>query len=78
MNKKREKKFEEVLQELEEIVRELSSGNLPLDESIKLYEKGMKNKKYLLEKLQKAKNTIKLLREKDGEYIEEDFEYEQK
>ncbi|MGM0568272.1 MAG: exodeoxyribonuclease VII small subunit, partial [Elusimicrobiota bacterium] len=65
-------------QELEEIVRELSSGNLPLDESIKLYEKGMKNKKYLREKLQKAKNTIKLLREKEGEYIEEDFEYEQK
>ena len=34
-------KFEELLKELENIVSELESGNLTLDESVKKYQKGI-------------------------------------
>jgi exodeoxyribonuclease VII small subunit len=34
--------FEEAIERLEEIVRRLEEGDVPLDESIKLYEEGMR------------------------------------
>ncbi len=77
MNKKKEKTFEEALEELENIVEKLSSGDMALDESIKLFEKGMKLKNFLSEKLSDAKNRIKILIEKEDDYIEEDFDSEE-
>ncbi len=77
MNKKNEKTFEEALEELEEIVKKLSEGDMSLDESIKLFEKGMKLKKFLSEKLSAAKNRIKILVEEDNGFNEEDFDVEQ-
>ena len=37
-----EKKFEDAMRRLEEIVQNLESGDLPLEESLKNFEKGMK------------------------------------
>ena len=39
---KREPSFEEAYKQLEEIVRRLEAGGLPLNESISLYEEGMR------------------------------------
>ncbi len=70
-----EKTFEESLKELESIALELESGNLNLDESIAKFEKGMKLSKVCTEKLDKAEKKINiLLKNEDGEFVEENFE----
>ena len=38
--------FEEAMQELEQIVQAMQSGNLPLEAAIDYYERGMKLQKY--------------------------------
>ncbi|MEG1547795.1 MAG: exodeoxyribonuclease VII small subunit [Clostridia bacterium] len=43
--------FEQAIKRLEEIVTKLSSGNLPLDEMVKLYEQGDALSKHCLELL---------------------------
>ena len=45
MTKNKELSFEENLKELEEIVEKLESGDIDLEKSVKLYEKGMILKK---------------------------------
>ncbi len=46
-----EKSFEENLERLKELVRELQSGELSLDDSIKVFEEGIKLSKILEDKL---------------------------
>jgi exodeoxyribonuclease VII small subunit len=43
---KKEQTYEEALREIEEVVRKLEGGNLPLEESLQLYEKGVRLTKY--------------------------------
>ena len=45
MGKDKENSFESNLQKLESIVDKLESGEIGLEESVKLYEEGMKIKK---------------------------------
>jgi len=75
MSRKPEKKmnFEEALRELEKISVKLSEGDLPLEESVKLFEKGMELKKICSDRLNDARKKIKILVEKDGNFKEEDF-----
>jgi len=47
----REPTFEEALQELENTVSKLESGNLSLEESLKAFERGMKIQSYCNRKL---------------------------
>lgn len=68
-----EKNFEESILELEKIVSELESGELPLDENIKKFEEGMKISNYCGELLSKAEKKITKVIEKDGEVIEEEL-----
>lgn len=69
--------FESALQELEEIVKKLESGNLPLDESIKLYERGVSLSHYCNKKLEEAENKISLLvKDQKGELHPQDFPQE--
>lgn len=56
-------KFEEALLNLEEIVRQLESGSLSLDESIKRYEEAIKYVKICTQKLVNAEQKIKILTE---------------
>ncbi len=56
--------FEESLRRLEEIVEKLEQGNVPLEESIKLYEEGLALSKSCARRLTQAELTIKRL-EKD-------------
>jgi exodeoxyribonuclease VII small subunit len=58
-------KFEESLKKLEDIVTKLESGELSLDESLKLFEEGTKLSKELSNALDKAEQQIVKLTEKD-------------
>ena len=50
--------FEEALEELEEIVRALEAGRVPLDDAINSYERGSAIKKYCELKLKDAETRI--------------------
>lgn len=75
--KKTEKKeltFEQALARLEEIVRALESGNVPLEDLIKLYDEGTALVKHCTEKLNAAEEKVRLLQIKDGVLTEGDFD----
>lgn len=68
------KTFEESIAELEEIVTQLESGNVTLDESLTLFEKGIKLSKGCQQMLDKAEKKVSvLMTSEDGEIVKEDF-----
>lgn len=50
--------FEDALKALEEVVRRLESGDVPLDESISLYERGAQLRKHCQARLDAAQARI--------------------
>ncbi len=50
--------FEAAMAELETVVGQLESGNVPLEESIKLYERGDVLKKHCEKKLAEAEEKV--------------------
>jgi len=50
--------FEVILKRLEEIVEKLESGGLGLEDSMKLYEEGIKKVDVLTSKLSEARNKV--------------------
>lgn len=67
--------YEESMKELEQVVKDLESNELTLDESIEKFEKGMKLSKHCSELLEGAEKKITLLIEKeDGSVTTEKFE----
>jgi exodeoxyribonuclease VII small subunit len=65
--------FEEALSKLEAHVRTLEQGELTLNESLAIFEDGMKLAKFCTKKLDEAEQKIEVLIEKDGELISKDF-----
>lgn len=51
--------FEQAMKRLEEIVRLLESGELSLDETIRLYEEGQRLRQFCEQKLNEAEKRIK-------------------
>lgn len=67
MNKtKKKESFENSLDELESMVRELEEGEKPLEESLALFEKGIKLSATLSRQLEEAKHKVEVLM-KSGE-----------
>lgn len=61
-------KFEEALKTLEAIVEKLESGNLELEESIRLFEQGVELSLYCQQQLQQAEGKIqRLVKNLNGE-----------
>ena len=59
--------FEDALLELEQVVSKLERGEVPLDDSIALYERGAKLKKRCEAKLKEAEEKVaKLTLDSDG------------
>ena len=54
------KKFEQAIQELEEIVRQLE-GDMPLDEAVKTFEKGIELSRVCISELKAEKGKLALL-----------------
>ena len=61
------KDFETALQRLEEIVRKLDSGDLPLASLLEVYEEGVTLSRFCQTKLEEAERKIEILNKKaDG------------
>lgn len=68
------KNFEDSMKELEEIAKKLSDGEVSLDESINLFENGMKLSKNCQRILEDAEKKVNVLLNKDGEMEKQPFE----
>jgi exodeoxyribonuclease VII small subunit len=67
MAKTEKKDFETLLKRLEEIVQKMDGGGLGLEESMKLYEEGIRNADSLTAMLSDARNRVmKLVVDKAG------------
>ncbi len=73
MNKEKENNFESNLKKLEVIVDKLESGDIGLEESVKLYEEGMKIKKICDKKLKDIEMQIKKIKIEDNKVLKEDL-----
>ncbi|HYP00669.1 MAG TPA: exodeoxyribonuclease VII small subunit [Pyrinomonadaceae bacterium] len=58
--------FEASLSALEKIVRELERGELPLEKSLELFERGVRLSRECQERLQEAERRIEVLLQRDG------------
>ena len=68
----KDKKFDELLNEIETIVKDLESGNVDLETSIKKYSEAMKLIKVCSDKLNKATESVNKILNDNGNL--EDFE----
>lgn len=60
-------KFEQAMARLETIVNELEKGDLPLDDSLRIFEEGIRLSKTCLKMLEEAERKVEILvQEKDG------------
>ena len=61
--------FEASLNELERIVKQLEDGDMPLEESLKLFENGVRLSRECRERLTNAERRIEvLMKEADGTF----------
>lgn len=58
--------FEGSLEQLETLVRQLESGEKPLEESLELFEKGVTLARGLTKQLEDAKNRVEVLTKEGG------------
>lgn len=58
MSDKTKVSFEEAMQELEEIVEQLEEGDVPLEEAISIYKKGMELSKLCHDKLRNVEEQL--------------------
>ena len=71
------KNFEDMMKDLEQIAKELESGELSLDESVKKFEEGMEISKSCSKILEDAEKKITILiKDSNGEVAEENFNVE--
>jgi exodeoxyribonuclease VII small subunit len=74
-----EKKFEEAMERLEQIVESLEGGDLTLEESLKIFEEGMKLIRFCSKKLEEAEQKVTLLvKESGGTLTQQPFEVDDK
>ncbi len=68
------KTFEQSMEQLEQIVQELESGDLPLEKAIKKFEEGIQLSKLCAKKLDETEKKVSLLLEDEqGNITEEPF-----
>jgi exodeoxyribonuclease VII small subunit len=65
--------FEACLDELEKVVKELEAGDLPLERSLELFERGMSLSEACRKQLEEAETRVEVLIRKDGRIQAEPF-----
>ena len=69
--------FEDSMRRLEQIVRAMENGDVPLDESLKLFKEGTDLVAHCNKLLEEAEMQVKIISTaSDGSPVEEDFQYE--
>lgn len=77
MSAKKEEKFEVTLEKLQNLVRDLESGDCSLEDSIKKFEEGMALARSCQERLNSAEQKIEILLKADKNGVStEEFEAE--
>ena len=67
--------FEESLTRLEEIVAQLERGDLPLEESVRLFEEGTRLSELCRKQLEEAEGKVEMLvKQRDGAMKRQPFE----
>ncbi|PTX53931.1 exodeoxyribonuclease VII small subunit [Melghirimyces profundicolus] len=66
--------FEEAIERLEEVVDQLENGNVTLEESIRLFEEGMKLSRYCGSKLDKLEQQVEMLVQENGDWMKKPFQ----
>ena len=74
MNAKKSINLEKALTDLEEIVEELESGDLPLERAMKKFEEGIKLTRNCQAALKEAEQKVEILLQSAGGEELEDFE----
>ena len=67
-------KFEDCIQRLENIVRELEQGEVPLERSLTLFEEGMQLSASCRKELEEAEGKVEILLKQNGKVQAEPFE----
>ena len=71
------KTFEQAMKQLEKIVQDLESGDMPLEKAIKKFEEGSQLSKFCSQKLDETEKKITILMQApDGKVAEEPFSNE--
>lgn len=66
--------FEAGLKRLEQIVKQLENGDLPLDAALKLFEEGIELSRQCQKQLEEAENKVEILIKKaDGKVVARPF-----
>src|ERR1700739_3566853 len=65
--------FETCLDELEQVVKQLEAGDLPLERAIELFERGMGLSEPCRKQLEEAETRVEMLIRKDGKLQPEPF-----
>lgn len=65
--------FEACLDELEKVVKELEAGDLSLDRSLELFERGMTLSEACRKQLEEAETRVEMLIRRDGKTVAEPF-----
>ena len=73
INEKTPASFEDALKELEDIVNELELGDIELEKSLALYERGIVLSNYLKVIIDEGKAKIKTLAKQNDVIVENDF-----
>ena len=68
--------FEKAMTELEQIVARLEQGELPLEESLRQFERGVQLTRDCQSALKAAEQKVQILLKKSGQSVVEDFEDE--
>lgn len=62
-------KFEDALKKLEKIVSTLEEGEIPLEESLKLFEEGIRLSRFCNQKLEEAEKKVEILMKGKGDLL---------
>lgn len=65
--------FEAGLEELEKVVRELESGDLPLEKALELFERGVALSEACRKQLEEAETRVEVLLKREGKIQPEPF-----
>ncbi|BAB06501.1 exodeoxyribonuclease VII small subunit [Halalkalibacterium halodurans] len=69
--------FEEAMEQLEEVVEQLEQGDVPLEEAISMFQKGMNLSKVCHEKLATVEKQMDQILKEDGNFEETVLQEEQ-
>lgn len=65
--------FEEAMKRMEEVVRRLEAGDIPLEEALELYQEGVQLSRVCAQKLDAIETQISQILEEDGQVKQKPF-----